>query len=304
MTTELLTRQILKGDYDSSELNTLLATDDGNYDFRDILNTPKLSTMLFDDSTSLNLLFASSSAKTMILNSTKALAFIADNEIATKTIFANSTMASDFLTNANALNAYFSNFNSMKRLQRQVNTAGSKLKQAVFYTSATLSVTNMKAYSTIMIGGGSFVFTSGTGYSGAGAELLVKSELLNLTAALTMTVGSAGHGGSLSGTDSTITGSGFTTLTANGGDAVGGGGGGTTTNNGIINLRDKNLMLPWQSVSFTQKGGNPLIESGSDIRAGGLGGEFYKSFGKGADLNNEIASPATAGIIIFNYVAD
>lgn len=304
MTTELLTKQILRGDYNSSQLNTLLATDDGNYDFRDILNTPKFSTMLFDDSTSLNLLFAASTAKTMILNSTKALTFIADNEIATKTIFSNSTMASDLLTNANALNAYMSNYNSMKRLQRQVNASGSKLKQSVFTSSGTLAVSNMKAYSTIMLGGGSFVFTSGTGYSGAGAELLVKSELLNLTATLTMTVGGAGHGGSLSGGDSTITGSGFTTLTANGGDATGGGGGGTTTNGGIVNLRDKNLMLPWQSVTFTQKGGNPLIESGVSIRAGGLGGGFYTEYGKGASLNNEVASPATAGIIVFNYIAD
>jgi hypothetical protein len=306
MSEETLVKDIVNGVYTSGQLTTALTDLNNKWDFIRALNMPFYSRILFDDTTALSLLFASTGAKALLLASSKALDVMASSEVATKTIFSDKALAKDILTNQYGFNAYRNNNDNYKRLKRQVNASGSKLKQNV-YTSAganSLSVTGLTVYSTAMLGGGSYVFSSGTGYSGAGAELLAKMEVINLTTTITLTVGAAGYSGSLSGVDSTISASGLTTVTANGGDATGGGGGGTTTNNGYLSMSDTNLLAPWQFASITNKGGNPLIESGVDIRAGGLGGGFYTEYGKGAALNNEIADNSTGGIIVFNYIAD
>ncbi len=306
MSEETLVKDIVNGVYTSGQLTTALTNLDNKWDFIRALNMPYYARILFDDSTALALLFASTGAKTLLLASSKALDILASSEVATKSIFSDKTLAKDILTNIYGYNAYRNNNDNYKRLKRQVNASGSKLKQNTYASSGsnTLSVTGLVAYSTAMIAGGSYVFTSGTAYSGAGAELLAKQEIINLTTTITLVVGAAGYSGVLSGTDSTISASGLTTVTANGGDAVGGGGGGTTTNNGYLSMSDTNLLAPWQFASITSKGGNPLIESGVDIRAGGLGGGFYTEYGKGSALNNEIADHSRSGIVVFNYIAD
>lgn len=306
MSEDTLAKAIYNGDYTSGTLSTLLTNLDDKWDFVRLIHTPFYARMVLEKLASLNVILGSTTAKNLILESSRALQIVANSEIVTKNIFSDLTLATLVVSNQNFLNAYASDYEATKRLKRQVNASGSKLKQA-FFTSAgssNLAVTNLKAYSCLAVGGGSFNYVNSTvNYAGNGAELVVHNEIIDITGTLTMTVGQAGSVSSNSGTASTVNNGASNLVTATFGSATIGGAGGTTTNGGISNLPTKDPFIPWHSVSWSEKGELGLIESASNPRAGGRGGKIFTEYGKGTDLNNP-AGTSKDGLIVFNYIAD
>ena len=302
-----LVKDIVDGVYTSAELTTELTNVESRWQFIQDINTPFFARILFDKTSSLNVLFGSVTAKSLILESSVALFVIASNELATRNIFSVADLAKEALTNAAFFDAYRTNFDNYKRLKRMVNK--SKLKQAVFKASGTLSVNNMIAYSALAIGAGSTGFTSGLDQTGAGGEVKAVSQILSMTDTLTINVGiPANVGGAGTLNSSTIVTSTPTTLiSAQGGLTAGlpDNGGGTDSGGGLNNLSDLDILnAPWQFYNCSAKGGGSKEYSSSlPYLKGGLGGKYYDDYGRGSSNDNtQPDGKATYGLIIINYI--
>lgn len=311
MSEDSIIEQIINGDYNSSTLNTALGTRATKWDFIKAIGLPFYSRILFENPTALGIVFGSAIAKELILDSSTCALVIAASENATKNIFASKDMAKEIITNRIWLDAYRQFYLNYQRLKRQINASGSKLKQGIYDTSGThtLAVSGMVAYSTAILGGGAYTYTNGANtYTGQGGELATKTDLLTLTGNIDIVVGVAGNVSSSAGGESSVKyNSGANTiLTADGGQgspSAGNVGAGATTGGGINSMYDKDLFAPWQVSNISNIGGGSVIFSGVDEKQGGLGGSYYTQYGKGQS-STQTASPSTAGLVVFNYIAD
>ena len=297
-----LVKDIVDGVYTSAELTTELTNVESRWQFIQDINTPFFARILFDKTSSLNVLFGSVTAKSLILESSVALFVIASNELATRNIFSVADLAKEALTNAAFFDAYRANFDNYKRLKRMVNK--SKLKQAVFKASGTLSVNNMIAYSALAIGAGSTGFTSGLNQTGAGGEVKAVSQILSMTDTLTINVGSPATVGNSS---TIVTSTPTTLISALGGQTAGlpDNGGGTDSGGGLNNLSDLDILnSPWQFYNCSAKGGGSRgYSSALPYYKGGLGGKYYDDYGRGSSNDNtQPDGEATYGLIIINYI--
>jgi hypothetical protein len=292
-----LQRRILAGALTGTTLETELSTSINRADFKLLMSVKSMVRPIVEQSTALDILKNSTTAKSIIFESNGFLRAVNDSLQGSKNVCMDSQFLKECLNNENFFEAMKEN--NFRFWRNHLNRSYSKLKRKIITSSGTEAFTNnVIAYSLVLIGAGGsgspLVSSSLAGGTGGEFKINVNNTGFS-TGSYTATVGIGGDGtvSNGNGTDtiflSTTSEGGQRGLDASTSTPPSGESGGVTSGRGKEGISDIDILNAiWQYETLSVKGAygsfNPVTLFSNIKGENGLigkGGQDYNRAGTG-----------------------